>query len=38
MKCYGCYHKRTHEAIRAIGYDSGLDVMLQQLKNRFGLG
>ena len=23
--------------IRAIGYDSGLDVMLQQLENRFGL-
>ena len=25
-------------AIRAIGYDSGLDAMLQQLENRFGLG
>ena len=25
-------------AIRAIGYNSGLDVMLQQLENRFGLG
>ena len=25
-------------AIRAISYDSGLDVMLQQLENRFGLG
>ena len=25
-------------AIRAIGYDSGLDTMLQQMENRFGLG
>ena len=25
-------------AIRAIGYDSGLEAMLQQLENRFGLG
>ena len=28
----------TKIAIRAIGYDSSLEVMLQQLENRFGLG